>query len=57
MNVRPEGTSSKALPSTAEYIDAVHACKVLDIKPDRADAVWCKIEEATLWKPRDGGGV
>lgn len=53
MDVRPPNTASAPLPSIAEFIDALHACFEFGVQPNRADANWCTIEAATLWKPRD----
>jgi len=39
--------------SAAEFIDAVRACRELKIKPDRDPAVWGKIVQTALLKPRD----
>jgi MoxR-like ATPase len=55
---RPAGAAftQSPLPSIAEYLDALQACFELNITPDRSAPIWQKIESATLWKPREGGG-
>lgn len=42
-----------ALPSTAEYLDAIDACLELGVDPQSEKQVWEVISSATLWKPRD----
>lgn len=41
----------QAVPSTAEYLDAVRACRKLKIRPE--NEIWSQIAQVTLWKPRD----
>lgn len=45
-------------PSTAEYLDALSACRELDLTPDTPAwaASWPKIVAATLTKPRENKG-
>lgn len=38
-------------PGIAEYLDAVKACRALDVDPSQASAAWDVIEEFTLRKP------
>jgi MoxR-like ATPase len=38
-------------PGIAEYLDAVKACRALDVDPAQASAAWAVIEEFTLRKP------
>lgn len=43
----------KAQQSAAEYLDTVHACMELKVKPDSKDKTWQALSKATLWKPRE----
>jgi MoxR-like ATPase len=46
------GTSERAVPSTAEYIDTVRASISMHIDPDGPDWTW--LTEITAWKPFRG---
>jgi MoxR-like ATPase len=49
--LQPSGRDRRASPSTAEFLDAVRACKELEVDPDHA--LWAQVAGATLWKPRE----
>jgi MoxR-like ATPase len=43
----------RAQQSAAEFLDTVHACMELNVKPDSKDKTWQALSKATLWKPRE----
>lgn len=48
----------QAAPSAAEYLDTVHACLELGVRPDSKDEIWKSLSQITLSKPRNPpGGV
>ncbi|MGH3913431.1 MAG: AAA family ATPase [Pseudonocardiaceae bacterium] len=49
--VRAELAGQERLPSTAEYLDAVRACRELRVTPDDQDRTWQWLERVTLTKP------
>jgi len=46
-----------ATPSTAEYLDALRACRELDVRPKRDRKIWEAVAQATLRKTRADNGV
>jgi MoxR-like ATPase len=48
--VRWELVGGERLPGTAEYLDAVHACRELGIRPDESDDRWRWLVQATMVK-------
>jgi MoxR-like ATPase len=50
-------TESKPQQSAAEFLDTVHACLKLKVKPDAKDKTWQALSKATLWKPRESTGA
>jgi len=48
---------NKPQQSAAEFLDTVHACIELKVKPDANDKTWQALSKATLWKPRESSGV
>ena len=50
-------TESKPQQSSAEFLDTVHACLKLEVKPDANDKTWQALSKATLWKPRESSGA
>ncbi|MGH9945329.1 MAG: hypothetical protein ACRD9R_23505, partial [Pyrinomonadaceae bacterium] len=51
---KDEGGAGRPMPSVAEYLDALRACRTLKIRPRRQKGVWQAVAKATLWKPREG---
>lgn len=51
------GTAATTQQSAAEFLDTVHACIKLKIKPDAKDKTWQALSKATLWKPREAAGA
>lgn len=49
--LQPSGRDRRTPPSTAEFLDAVRACKDLKVDPDHE--LWAQVAGATLWKPRE----
>ena len=43
----------KVQQSAAEFLDTVHACMELNVKPDSKNKTWQALSKATLWKPRE----
>lgn len=40
------------VPSTAEYLDAITACRALEVAVDKDDAAWTQVARAILEKPQ-----
>ena len=47
----------KPQQSAAEFLDTVHACIELKVKPRAQDETWEALSKATLWKPRETPGA
>lgn len=43
----------KVQQSAAEFLDTVHACMELNVKPNAKDKTWQALSKVTLWKPRE----
>ena len=50
-------TETKSQQSAAEFLDTVHACLELKVKPDAKNKTWQALSKATLWKPRESSGA
>ena len=56
--MKQEEPSSRPVgPSTAEYLDAVRACRDLSVNADADEELWNILTEVTLRKPRESRGA
>ena len=51
IEVRAQMADAERLPSTAEYLDAVRACRKLGVTPVADDPIWAALEQVVLAKP------
>jgi len=56
-NQEADAGDLKPQQSAAEFLDTVHACIELKVKPRAQDETWEALSKATLWKPRETPGA